>query len=992
MSGTWNESGQSEDPAVRLLESLGYTYVEPDSLARDSFRDAILVDRLRAALRKLNPWLSDENLHRAERALADLAATSLLEANEKAHTTLCFGTTVEQDRGDGKKSHTVYFLDFRDARANDLVVTRQVRIKGAKQHIIPDVVVYVNGIPLAVVECKNPTLGEKWLHEAVEQLERYQELGERFRGLGAPHLFHTAQLLVATCGQGARFGTVGTPARFFGEWKVTDEKALASLRGIVGREPTPQDVLLYGTLAPAALLDLTQAFVAFERDATTGRTIRKTCRYQQHRAVTSAAQRARSAAKPEDRGGVIWHTQGSGKSLTMLWLALKLKRDPAHQNPTLVMVSDRRDLDEQITKVFHACGYPNPDHARSVRDLRSLLELGTGRTIMTTVQKFQELADDGDGAPPVLNRDTNMFVFVDEAHRTQYGALAANMRRALPNAAFFAFTGTPIDKQDRSTLQTFGPYIDTYTIEQAVADGATVPIFYESRLADLRVVGATLDQLFERVFADRSKEERAAIQARYATPEALAAAPRRIERIALDLIEHYTQFIQPNGFKAMVVACSREAAVAYKEALDRLHAPQSAVVISTSNDDDVRLKVHGIDTAGRKALLARFLDKTDPLQILVVCDMLLTGFDAPVLQVMYLDSGLREHTLLQAIARVNRTNDQKSYGLVVDYWGVSESLQDALKVFAPKDVQGAMTPKADELPRLQARHAAAMRVFARVKERGELEAFVRVLEPEDVRAEFDQAFRRFAESLDLVLPDPRGLPYRKDLAWLGMVRQAARARYHDATMDISDCGAKVKQLIAEAIAADGVQILVKEVSILTSEFDEKVEALKGPEAKASEMEHAVRAEIHVRIEEDPAFYGSLRERLEKLIQDHREQRIDAARALALLKAMIGEVRTRAGEAERLGLTETGLAILGLIRPKDSQVAEDANPAQVELAGLLEEGVTRELEIVDWQHKDDVQREMRKKIKRLLRAAHYAETQLDPLANQIVDLLKARRTA
>lgn len=919
-----------------------------------------------------------------------MPAASLLEANEKAHTALCFGITLEQDRGDGKKSHTVRFVDFDNPKANDLVVTRQLKIKGQKQHVIPDVVVYVNGIPLAVVECKNPTLGDKWLHEGIEQLERYQELGERFRGLGAPHLFQTAQILVATCGQGARFGTVGTPARYFGEWKITEPKPLAALRQLVGREPTPQDILLFGTLAPAALLDLTQAFVAFERDATSGRTIRKTCRYQQHRAVTSAAHRARTAKKPEDRGGVVWHTQGSGKSLTMLWLALKLKRDPAHQNPTIVMVSDRRDLDEQITKVFRACGYPNPDHAKTVRDLRRLLEGGAGRTIMTTVQKFQELAADGDGTPPVLNRDSNLFVFVDEAHRTQYGGLAANMRHALPNAAFFAFTGTPIDKKDRSTLQTFGPYIDTYTIEQAVEDKATVPIFYESRLAELQVIGSTLDQLFERVFADRTPDERAAIQARFATEEALAGAPKRIETIALDLLDHFAKFIRPNGFKAIVVACSREAAVTYKETLDRLNAPQSAVVISTSNDDDERLRRHGIDAAARKKMLELFLKPEDPLQILVVCDMLLTGFDAPVLQVMYLDSPLREHTLLQAIARVNRTSDQKTYGLVVDYWGVSSSLQEALEVFAPKDVKGALTPKVDELPRLQARHAAAMKFFAKVKQREDLEAFVKVLEPEDVRAEFDAAFRRFAESLDMVLPDPKGLPYRKDLSWLGMVRQAARARYRDQALDISDCGAKVKQLIADAIVAHRVDVLVKEVSILTPEFDEKVEALKDPEAKASEMEHAVRAEIHVRIEEDPAFYTSLRERLEKLIADHRQKRIDAANALAELKRMIGEVRGRAGEAERLGVSETALAILGLIAPTREGTTGEPKQKMIDLATLLEESVAKEVEIVDWPRKEDVQREMRRQLKRRLRVAGVEEDQLDSLANQIVDLLKVRR--
>jgi type I restriction enzyme R subunit len=283
-----------------------------------------------------------------------------------------------------------------------------------------------------------------------------------------------------------------------------------------------------------------------------------------------------------------------------------------------------------------------------------------------------------------------------------------------------------------------------------------------------------------------------------------------------------------------------------------------------------------------------------------------------------------------------------------------------------------------------------MKFFAKVKQREDLEAFVKVLEPEDVRAEFDAAFRRFAESLDMVLPDPKGLPYRKDLSWLGMVRQAARARYRDAALDISDCGAKVKQLIADAIVAHQVSVLVKEVSILTPEFDEKIEALKDPEAKASEMEHAVRAEIHVRIEEDPAFYSSLRERLERLIADHRQKRIDAAKALAELKRLIGEVRGRANEAERLGLSETGLAILGLIAAPQPGMVAEPEQKMIDLAGLLEEAVAREVEIVDWQQKDDVQREMRKQLKRRLRIAGFAEERLDGLANQVVDLFKVRR--
>jgi type I restriction enzyme R subunit len=1000
----WNEINLSENPAVELLEKLGFTYVAPEVLEaeRETLKETVVVGRLAKALKKLNPWISDDNARKVARSVANVPAASLIEASEKVYTTLTYGVGVEQD---GEPTRNVRFFDFERPANNEWIVTRQYTVKGVKKHCRPDVVLLANGIPLAVIECKSPTLGEGWKLEAIDQLTRYQEQDDKYRELGIPRLFETAQVLVATCGQAAAYGTTTTPHRFFAEWKTPWPLTTPRLRDLLGREPTIQDVTIAGLLAPANLLDLMRNFVVFERDAATGRTIRKLCRYQQFMAVNKAIERAGRAKTPSDRGGVVWHTQGSGKSLTMLWLALKLRRDPLHENPTLVIVTDRKDLDEQITKTFVACGFPNPEQAESVRDLRALLSGPPGKTILTTVQKFQELAGPGNGGKkrvtreefPTLNEARNIFVLTDEAHRTQYGGLAANMRRALPNAAFFGFTGTPIDKNDRSTLSTFGPYIDTYTIEQAVADGATVPIFYEGRLAELRIVGNTLDALFDRIFADRSKEEREAIKKKYGSEQTLAGAPKRIETIALDVIDHYTKFIGPNGFKAQVVGCTREIAVLYKEALDRLNGPQSAVIISGSNKDAEHLVRHHTNEEQRKELINRFLKKDDPLKILVVCDMLLTGFDAPVEQVMYLDSPLKEHTLLQAIARVNRTADGKTFGLIVDYWGVSEALTEALAIFAPSDVKAAMTPKIDELPRLQARHANVLRFFIRVKDKDDLDACVAVLEPEDVRAQFDEAFKKFGQSLDMMLPDPKALPYVGDARWLGKIRQVAAAKYRDEKIDISDCGAKVRKLIEEAVSAEGIQILVKQVSLFTPEFEEKLKALKSNEAQASEMEHAIRHEIHVKLEENPVFYTSLRERLEQLIEDRKAKRIDAAGQLKLFEDLRKELRGHADAAEKAGLSETGFAIYGILaEPKPLAAAEPRaaygiiDDAKRELASLLEEQLEPQVTIVDWTRKDDVQREMRKRIKRQLRAAGYKDEKIEPMAESIVDLLKRRR--
>ena len=992
----WDELHLAENPAVEMLESLGYTYVPPEALEgeRASFKETILTGRLAAALKRLNPWLSETNAAKAVKAVTQIPAASLAEANEILYTSLTYGIALEQDRGKGRKSYTVRFLDFDRPERNEWIVTRQYKVLGPKKHIIPDVVVFVNGLPLAVIECKSPTIGDAWKAKAIQQLHRYQEGGTQWMDQGAPKLFEAAQILVETCGERAVYGTVGTSERFFLEWKEPYPLSVEQLGKRLKHEPTPQDILLYGLMEPRNLLDIVRNFVVFEVEG--GRTIRKLTRYKQFMAVNEAMDRIRTARRPRERGGIVWHTQGSGKSLTMLWLALKLRRDAAQQQPTIAIVTDRTKLDRQIAGVFTACGFPNPERADSVRDLRRILKHPTGKTVMTTIQKFQEITGAGwrGEVHPTLSEATNIFVMVDEAHRTQYRSLAANMRQALPNACFLGFTGTPIDKKDRSTLRTFGPYIDTYTIEQAVRDRATVPIFYESRLAELQIIGQTIDQVFDRVFADYTEDERAAIKQRFATEQAIASAPRRIEAICLDLIDHFNKFIAPNRFKAHVVATSRHAAVTYKEALDRLNGPESALIMSSGNNDEERLARWHLSKEQQDQLIERFKDRSDPLSILVVCDMLLTGFDAPVEQVMYLDAPLKEHTLLQAIARVNRPlGEDKAYGLVVDYWGVSAKLQEALAVFSTAHIQGALTPNVDELPRLQSRHAAAMKFFRTVKDTNDLEACVRVLEPEEVRAEFDLAFRRFSQSMDMLLPDQRALVYNVDLCWLGKIRGTARARYRDDRLDLLGCGEKVRKLIADAVVAGGIQILVQEVQLFSPEFEEKVEALKTDEAKASEMEHAIRHEINVRVEENPAFYQSLRERLEEIIEQRRLERLDAAQQLSLLKSLREELKGEQARAQDMGLDVRGFAIYGLLeRQRPMAVEGDPtayNAANRDLASLIDEAVAPFTELVDWWQKDDLQRQMRSRIKRHLRASGMADESVESLAAEIVDLAKVR---
>ncbi|HDO22868.1 MAG TPA: type I restriction endonuclease subunit R [Nitrospirae bacterium] len=1039
-SQDWNELHLSEDPAVELLQSIGYAFIPSDELDKEraSRKEVFLVRRLGNAIRKLNPWISEENLKKAVREIANVQAVSLMEANKKVHTALVHTISLEQDLGQGKKGQSVHFIDFENPENNEFIVTRQFRIQGSKKLICPDIVVFVNGIPLVIIECKSPTI-QNPIEDAITQLLRYQEIGEKFKGQGAPHLFEPAQILIATCGQVSMFATMGTIHRHYAEWKVPFPMTLDELagtqpitaKGMYGlglihkgrktrkggetplqskggatpplqRIPTPQDVLLYGMLYPDNLLDIVRNFTVFE--VVGGTTVKKVARYQQFIAVNRAIERILSAKSPARRGGIIWHTQGSGKSLTMLWLTVKLRRIAGLENPTIVIVTDRVDLDKQISGTFERCGFPNPERAKSVTDLRKLLRSGQGKTIMTTIQKFQEATGK---LHPVLTEEKNLFVMVDEAHRTQYKSLAANLRRAMPNACFLGFTGTPIDKKDRSTIQTFGPYIHTYTIEQSVKDRATVPIYYESRLPNLRVEGETLDTIFERVFKDYTDNEREEIKRKYATIEAIAGAPRRIERICLDIIEHFEKYIYPNGFKAQVVAVNRDTAVTYKATLDRLGAPESVLIMSATHNDPERLARYHLSREKQQELIERFKDRNDSLAILIVCDMLITGFDAPVEQVMYLDSPFKEHTLLQAIARVNRTAEGKDYGLVVDYWGISRCLQDALGIFHPEDIEGVMRPKSDELPRLESRHRAAMRFFDRV-DRGDMEACLKVLEPEDVRAEFDISFRRFTQSMDMLLPDPSALPYIKDLKWLGKVRNAARARYRDPSLDLSGCREKVRKIIEEHIQVPGIDRLLEPVSIFSERFDEEVARLSSTEAQASEMEHAIRHEISVRFEEDPVFYQSLKERVEKIIEEKRQERIDAARQLKLLQTIKDEMINVHKVAETMGISETELAFYNLLSnvvvgagsprpfspPASLKVAEEQAPygekkePKKELAGLILESLEK-LSVIDWIHKEDVQRQMRRQIKRHLRAAGYKLDEIEPLTTELMELARVR---
>lgn len=969
-SAKWNEKQLVENRMILQFQELGYEHLHGSFLdtERESRSEIVLKERLIKAILRLNPWLSTTNLAKVIRSVTHIESASLMEANQNFHEMIVNMISIQQDLGKGKKNQTVKIIDFERPENNEYLVVEQLTISDAQGNIRPDLIIFVNGLPLVIVECKSPMLPpDEQIGEGVRQLNRYQTSHEQ--------LFHYNQFMIVTSNDRAKTGTIGAKVQHYGQWKDPYPKTVAE----IGDSPTPQDILTYGMLTKVNLLDLIRNFIVYE--PVEGRTIKKLARYQQFRAVNKAINRILHAEDKTQRGGVVWHTQGSGKSLTMLYLAVKLRRIKELKNPTVVVVTDRKDLDDQITNTFRRCGFPNPQQAESVVQLRQLLQQGCGSTIMTLVQKFQEDADTKEFKN--LSAAENIFVMIDESHRSQYGGLATTMKSAMPNACYLAFTGTPIDKEDKSTKRTFGPYIDKYTIEQAVEDGATLPIFYEARMVDLHVQGDSLDDLFERQFREYREEDRERIKKKYATEEAIISSRKRIKRIVLDMIEHYESHIQPNGFKAQVVAISREAAVIYKEVLDELSNYESKIIMSARHNDKEHLQRHHISKDEEKEIIARFKKpiSDDKLCFLIVCDKLLTGFDAPIEQVMYLDKPIKEHNLLQAIARTNRTYDKKTYGLIVDYYGVSKFLEQALGIFNQEDVQGALQSIDTEIPRLQSRHRAAMRFFDYIS-KDNLESCLQMLEPEDIRDEFDTAFKRFSESMDMVMPSPKAHDYIGDLKFLGKIRQLAKSRYREEKMDISDCGEKVKQLIEEHLAAVGIDVVHEPIDILSNKFEKRIEEEKTSEGKAAEMEHAIRHEIRVKLEENPVYYTSLKDRLEELLQRRKDRQMDIEEMLEELRNMVNDMRSTVEKSQEHGFTREQYPFYQMLE-KEMPPYEEIEDLKA-LTHLITDTILEET-VVEWTKKEDVKREIRKKIKKQLRVSPCPKDKLESLTQQLIDL-------
>jgi type I restriction enzyme R subunit len=946
-----------EKPFLDQLAALGWKIVDqgcgmipsdPAASLRENFREWLLPQVFRDALRSINPWLTDRQLEDLRSQILRQPNRTLLESNEEVQK-LIFKAQVDLNETTGEADPVVRLIDFEHPANNVFHAINQFRIDTpgcVKSFIIPDIILFVNGIPLVVVEAKigdantaNP------MHAAFEQLLRYRNGREETvaAGLreGEPRLFHSNLLVIATCGEKAAYGSITSGYEHLHPWKDIWPEKYRNYTPPLGVE-REQEILIQGLLPPETLLDVLRSCSVF-MDTDAGKRVKVICRYQQYRAAKRMLARLRAGNDAEERSGVVWHTQGSGKSLTMVFVARMIRASKDLSDFKIVMVNDRVDLEEQLTATAKLIG-GKINVIESSDALRDQLGTAASDLNMVMVHKFIEREEElpavvqaalGTYARPpsgktfgVVNQSERILLMIDEAHRTQGSDLGDNVFEAFPDATRIAFTGTPLITEkhgNKRTVKRFGEYIDTYKLMDAVHDGATLQILYEGRTAETALKDKHgFDTKFEDLFRQRSYAEIEEIKKKYGASGDLLEAEKRIGAIARDMVDHYVNNILPDGFKAQVVCHSKIAAIRYQKAIRealaervererlksksdddlirRLEFLKVAVVVSSDVTNELAVITEARKEAKRWNAVENFCKPFDfedrdkeltGIAFLVVCDMLLTGFDAPIEQVMYIDKRLKEHNLLQAIARVNRVAKGKRRGFIVDYIGLANHLTEALSIYTGEDADDLLRGLKNintELPILEERYrrliqhfmacgVADIEPFAMEKIKSP-EAEVKLIHEavaamKDIkrRADFEVYLKKFLQSLNLILPHQSGHSYRGPARRFGYLLRMVKERYKDESLDIADAGAKVRALINEHLIDLGINPKIPPVELLSPDFMAQVNrhACGNPEAKASEMEHAIRKHCTVHFDEDPAYYKKLSEKLEKLIEEHKNQ-------------------------------------------------------------------------------------------------------------------------
>ena len=1083
----------SQVPALQLLQNMGWEYVSPDEAVelRGGRTGGVILDGvLEKQLRKINhiefkgqvhPF-SENNVATGINALKEFMFDGLIRTNEKVYDLLCLGKALPQTILGDTKSFTFRYIDWEHPENNVYHVTEEFAVErtASKEHYRPDLVLFVNGIPFVVIECKKPDVGggenKDPIKQAISQHIRNQ------KDDGIPRLFIYCQMLMSVSVNQAKYGTVGTEEKFWAVWKELghdaatagsphpdplpytarergtdslpsppsfggegqDEGASGSFDAEVAaainapltgeqkaklfvreerakyvlphmeamqkdgpRDVTEQDRAIYALCRPGRLLELAYRFTLYDAGE------KKIARYQQYFCVRSILERILTRTKDgARRGGVVWHTQGSGKSLTMVMLAKCLALDREILTPKIVLVTDRIDLDDQIRDTFKHCG-EEVEQARTGKHLVELLQDHKKHIVTTVIDKFEAASGQS-----VANVDENTFVLVDEGHRGQYRARHSKMRKSMKQACFIAFTGTPIMKKDRDTYVQFGGLIEpVYTIAHAVADKAVVPLIYEGRHVPQTVDKEQIDGWFEKLTRALTKEQTADLKRKFSTADQLNKAEQKVRMIAWDVSAHYDNFWKGTGFKAQLVAPDKVTALLYKKFLDGFGLVSSEVLISapdmregeTDVDESNKSEVvtfwkrvvdkYGTEKQYNKLLINAFKHGETP-EIIIVVDKLLTGFDAPRNTVMYLTRKLTGHTLLQAIARVNRLHDGKDFGYILDYRGVLEELDQALDFYADltefdkQDLEGAVTDIRAQYAKLPQKHSELWDVFKTVKNTRDREQYERLLADDELRVRFYEKFSAFARLFALALsavsfleetPEKTLQTYKKDLKFFTELRASVRRRYAE-VIDYSEYEPKIKKLIDTHVGTGEVEKITGAVDLFNKEKrQEAVAAATGDASMADIIAYNVKRVIHVRMEEDPAFYKRFSDMLQEVIDAFRAQRLAEAEYLKKAREIESAVLNRSDESIPATLTGHDMArrYYGVIYEVMKRQEGDAGKLRSVTAdvALAVEKIIAGLYIRDWTTNKDQQNKMRTAIEDYLFAVKDQQG-IDPSLDEI----------
>ncbi len=1010
----------------------------PERDAAANYRDVVLVQRLRDTLARINPNMPDAAIEEALRQVLKLESPALIENNRHFHKMLTDGVDVSWRGAEGEQHGKVWLLDVENPENNDWLAVNQFTVIENKRERRPDIVLFLNGMPLVVMELKNLGAERATLRQAFNQLQTYKQ--------EIPSLFAYNAILVISDGMQARFGTLTSGWDRFMPWRTIDGTDLY-------REPNNEkqsegvlkpglEVLIHGMLAPHRLQDYLLNFITFEdHGGGTAGIAKKAAGYHQYHAVNQALASTLIACgieapadisyarfveaeagdpyktsepppeyKPrfgDRRAGVVWHTQGSGKSLSMVFYASKVIRHPAMENPTIVVITDRNDLDNQLFAIFDANRQilrQTPVQAESRSDLRDLLQVASGGVIFTTIQKF--FPDKKGDAYPLLSERSNIVVIADEAHRSQYDFIdgfARHMRDALPNASFIGFTGTPIEKADRNTRAVFGDYISIYDIQRAVEDGATVPIYYESRLAKIELDEAEkpkLDEEFEEITETEEDEaRRQRLRSKWASLEALVGAEKRIRLVAKDLVEHFERRQEALLGKGMIVCMSRRICVAMYQAIIELRPEwhsdddkqgQIKIVMTGSASDPVEWQPHIRNKSARDFLAHRFKDPDDKLQLVIVRDMWLTGFDVPCLHTMYIDKPMSGHSLMQAIARVNRVFRDKPGGLIVDYLGIADSLKRALAVYAESGGKGkTAVDQAEAVAVMKEKYEVVLGILhgfeyhlllsadTATRLQGIADAMEFILAQEDGKKRYLRAVAALSKAFALAIPHEEALAIRDEVGLFQEIRAAliktTVSRKERPTEGIE---AAVQQLVSRAVSGlDVVDIFAAagldkpDISILSDEFLAEVRTLPQKNLAVETLKKLLQDEIKVRLRKNVVQSRAFSEMLEEAMRKYNNRTLAAALVIEELIALAKQMREAQKRGEKLGLSEDEIAFYDALAANESAVEVLGDETLKQIAQELVDRVRKSV-TVDWSRRENARAQLRVLVKRILRKYGY----------------------